>query len=556
MVEIRRRKGQSMDDSSHRSSSAVRRRNNKRATNPTSPFKACLQFLFMSSIIPMMFFLRVKKKEGNSFLRSPLSIPEALPGPFSFLPDLLRTYWTEESRGNGYGSRLDQKYLGSDIVELHHCRGAFTGNQMNWGNFTSWAEPLVNATIKQLAVKSKDVTQEIVLELLEMYATHNQYCNFDHYRPSVEKDSLALEQTQLIDPPSGQARLAYVIAMQQDIAQVELLVQAIHMPHHYIIIHLQSKAPPEWKESLMKLSTDYDNVVIVKFGTVLPEADSISMIHLRLMRWLTREIGLKYDYHITLDETSFPLYSAKALAQHLDMSPHSVWLGALTEQGKPSKSLSFLDLLAEKQVIVGTAIQRSVPLGRIFRGDWLPQFLARERAVDTKSTPGKFAVFSNEIVNRLLDSSEVMELFAVSKYCFGRPPIENYNWLRALKLIDSDEEALSLQQEARSATSMFQLWGGTDGNCDNALAAQQNGVLTSDGSLCYRIEHPRLVKAIYNETDTGDLSIPGNRLTIKGDKIMLYLKHAKRLDFLFARPFNSSNTKSLALQDAIRASWF
>jgi hypothetical protein len=575
MVQIVRRRRSQCDESDldHLGRShSFRRRNRLQAGQADSSFKTCIQFLLLSSIVPVLFFLRFARDDLSSFLRYKLTIPATLPAPFDFLPDLLVTYAKQSSRQYTSSEQLDVEWLHSDIVELHHCKSIWTSPIFGWTNFTTWAEPLVNQTRLQLHLplqqQKEQGQQEIILELLELYSLHYGYCDFSRYRPTLGHESNAFGKTAMLATPPGLARCAIVIAVHRlDPTHFKRLLQAIHMPHHYVVLYLDRHAPESWHSSLVTIakSLKFDNIEVIQFGTI--QAEDRSIIHLKIMRWLTIELGLTFDYHITLDSSSFPLLSAKAMAQHLHASSQSVWLGTLTEQGNlPSKSQTHRLVNTR---LVTTSTPATVTLGRIFSDNTvLPDLLVQDNRLlmNHKTASGSYAIFSQSLVQRLLSSPKALQIFALSKYGTS---LESYNWMAALQLLRTTDDNNSILpgnnnivNQAKLFTSMFQLWGGTNDR-EKALRDDADAaVLSVDPTKCYRIEHASVVKAVRGEpTNTtvfspSDWAIPQERLVLHGiGDVWTHIKGAIQVGFLFARQFDSSDKQSVELLEAIENSW-
>jgi hypothetical protein len=406
--------------------------------------------------------------------------------------------------------------------------------------------------------------KEIILELLEIYALHYGYCDFSRYRPTLGHTSKAFEKTALLATPPGHARCAIVITVQRfDSTHFKRLLQAVHMPHHYIVLHLDRHAPEGWRSSLETIakSLNFDNIEVIQFGTIRDE-DSRSITHLKIMRWLTMELGLIFDHHVTLDSSSFPLLSAKAMAKHLHSSSQSVWLGTLTEQGSlPSKSQTHRLVNTR---LVTTATPATVTLGRIFSDDTIsPDISVQDDrlSMNHKTTSGSYAVFSQFLVQRLLSSPKALQIFALSKYSTSS---DSYNWMTALQLLRATDDNNSILpsnsdivNQAKLYTSMFQLWGGTN-DCGKALQNDADAaVLSMDPTKCYRIEHASVVRAVHGEpTNTTVFSIPKERLVLHGSgDLWNHIKSAIQVGFLFARQFDSSDKLSVELLEALEHTW-
>ena len=577
---IRRRRSVGTDETKWRKS---RNRLQGRSSAPPSGMKSCLQFLLVSSVIPLLFFLRMSQQDEDSYLRRrySLSLPaqaEVSP-PFDFLPDMLRIY-AEKLRQSTV--ELDQEWLDSDVAELHHCHSIFMAGtspqqSMNWTDFTEWARPLVlNISMPQLkrqrpnmAKEDEDILrEEIIVELLEIYGTQHGYCKFHRYQPTFVHGGDAfssMSATQKIAPPPvGHARLAFVIAVRRhDPTHIKRLIRAIHLPYHYIVLHVDMQMDEQIQTDLLEIAQYYDNVVVVRFGTVHPGMDGMTNIHLKLMRWLTLELHLRFEYHITLDGASFPLHSAEQLAQQLRNSTNSVWLGTLTEQGSLVRECQQRQLNSKR--LVTTSIPEMATMGIMFEEPNLPSWLHCEDTSDGylnyKTVSGGNAVFSQPIIRQLLSSSRAMEIFGLSKY--GCCRLDNYNWMAAMQALDKKgtiQNELSAYNEAKTQTATFQLFaGGTDGNCESSDDSEKTAMLTMDKSRCYRIEHPSVVKAVHTENYTSpefDWSIPQDRRYVHGgDELVKYLQAAKTAGFLFASQFDSTNPHSVALLDKIEKAW-
>ena len=559
---IRRRRSVGADDTDDWKQ-RQRRRQDRSSSSPPSGLKICIQFFLMSSFIPFLFFVRMSQQDEDSYLRRySVAIPSnmELSEPFDFLPDLLRTYAKKLRQST---AELDQEWLDSDIAELHHCHSIFTKREthsmMNWSDFTEWARPWVNKTMPQLKrpeISKEDeaiLREEIIVELLEIYGTQHSYCKFHRYRPTFVHGGNAFAGATLA-PPAGHARLAFVIAVRRhDPAHIKRLVRAIYLPYHYIVLHLDMQMDEGMQTDLLEIAHDYENVVVVRFGTIHAGMDGMTNVHLKLMRWLTLELKLNFDFHITLDGASFPLLSAEDLSQQLYASSKSVWLGTLTQQGNLVRQSQQRQIVDKR--LATTSIPEVASLGFIFQEPNLPNWF-RSDILNYKTVSGVNAVFSQSIVRKLLSSPDAMTIFGLSKY--GCCSLGNYNWMAAMQVLDQKGgNNISTQDEAKTQTAMFQLYGGTDGNCETD--SEETAILTLDASRCYRIEHPQVVKAVHNESYAAsdfDWRIPKDRRSVHGgSELVKSLQHAKKAGFLFARQFDSTNPQSVALLEEIKQGW-
>jgi hypothetical protein len=153
-----------------------------------------------------------------------------------------------------------------------------------------------------------------------------------------------------------------------------------------------------------------------------------------------------------------------------------------------------------------------------------------QETMSRKTVSGNQAVYSYETVQKLLASSQAMELFALAKYgCCG--VLEERTWIASMRLIGVGDEALE------EPGCMWQVWGGAD-TCQSSV---NNAILTRNASQCFKVEDA-----------TRGMERNDTVLYIRGNEMMQYLKDAKRRGFLFARKFHSDNEESMALLNDIR----
>lgn len=394
------------------------------------------------------------------------------------------------------------------------------------------------------------VEQEFLLELLELYATASGLCDFARYQPTVPSDSVGLDvaTTKLNDAADiesmqqqqqniGLARLAVSIVAYQDAAHLQQLIQAIHLPQHVIVVHLDRRTNAEFRIQVQEICDHYDNVVVLEFGTIAYKTDSVSMVNLRMMRWLVYDLELQFDFFLTLGGAAYPLQGAHDLAYSLQQGKQTgrrVWLGELTHKGERVKSPQDSRLRRKRLVFTRGGGNRQfanandVPLfskrlpTAAFSGESLPDAIVE--SMTQKSVSGNQAIFAYETVKELLDSSSVMELFARSKYgcCCC---LEERNWIAALTMI-------GLQEEALQQASMWQVWGGAE-TCQSSM---RNALLSRNASLCFRLE---------------DATLDPPQMYIRGDVVMDFLKDAKQRGFYFARKFHSDHAGSMELLEDI-----
>jgi hypothetical protein len=507
-----------------------------------SSLMSCLRVVCLSSAIPLLFVLRYILKGGHLLGFSSLEQQEQqeMTGEhnkggssqlscFDFLKDVDFT--------------VEHNLEGSDVVELHHCD--LSG--LLWSNFTAWAFPLLDETVTVLQRSSpfleerserqpeflKAMQQEFILELLEQYATDQQLCDYSLYRPTVHDHDEEAAQLMHMFPKEDDevGRLAFIIIAFHDIDHLTSLIDAIHEPHNYILIHLERRCPDSYKQQILQLAEVYSNVVVVQFGTVTYRTDSVSMINLRITRWLTLDLQLEYDYLLLMDGSAFPLVSSHELAQILKPPPDSenkqhVWLGELMHNGQVVDSPADR-LLRRKRLMLTVSdypkLHKRLPMDASSTLEISEPIIA---SMTRKTTSGNQGIYSHHVVYQLLASDQVMELFALSKYgcCCC---LEERNWIAALTLIGFHDQALS-------ETSMFQVWGG-ETSCKSSM---NNAILDRDPSLCYRIEDP-------GRADKSTAYIWGHDLWEQ-------LADARRRGFLFARKFTSDSEESQRLLADIR----
>jgi thiol-disulfide isomerase/thioredoxin len=436
----------------------------------------------------------------------------------------------------------------SDVAELRHCNL----QHVDWDDYFAWASFILEK--KMPRVRSKPayaefaewqiLEQEFCLELLEIYATHHGYCHFDNGDFVVTPHlSHAADIFSTIPAASTQnyARLAICIIAFQDAPQLQRLVEAVHMPHHYILIHLERRTSLEFQNEVQEIASRYKNVAVVQFGTIIYRTDSVSMIQLQLMKWFITN-NFPYDYHVTLNGASFPLYSAKELALFLRQEQttrrRNVWLGELTHKTAIRIRETQAHLLTGHKRLIhtrGNSTTKSnfrVPSSMIRHGGLNTTMIISpllRKSMSWKTVSGNQAVYSRDVVKKLLASANVMKLFALAKYgCCG--VLEEHTWIAAMHLIGVGKEALE-------NGAVWQVWGGQE-SCGQGTV--HNAILTRNATLCFKVDDGTMVRK------------DGELLYIHGNEMMEYLKDAKRRGFLFARKFQSNDEESMAFLDDIK----
>ena len=444
----------------------------------------------------------------------------------------------------------------SDVVELRHCNLQL----VDWDDYFAWASFILETKMKHVRSNPayaeftdwQALEQEFCLELLEIYATHRGYCHFDDgdfvVAPHLPK---AAEIFSTIPAAANQnyARLSICIIAFQDAPQLQRLIEAVHMPHHYILIHLERRTSLEFQNEVQEIASRYTNVAVVQFGTIIYRTDSVSMIQLQLMKWFIVN-NFSYDYHVTLNGSSFPLYSAKELARFLrqeqTIRQRQVWLGELTHRTSTRvRRPQVHQLTGHKRLIhtrgssssgttaIKSSIRVSAPLIRHGGHLNMTMILSPQirKSMSRKTVSGNQAVYSRHVVEQLLSSPHVMKLFALAKYgCCG--VLEEHTWIAAMQLIGEP-----YGKEALENGAVWQVWGGHT-SCGQGTI--RNAVLTRNATLCFKVDDGTMVRK------------HGELLLIRGNEMMEYLKDAKRRGFLFARKFQSNNEESMALLEDIK----
>ncbi len=405
---------------------------------------------------------------------------------------------------------LESAYQSSHFVELEHC----SLDSISVSNFTQWASSIsrkFNATIWR---------DEWTLQLLEMQAVHTGLCNFSRYHTRLPPDLASdqqLRRTAEIPAPPGHARIAFTIIAYQDAIHLERLIDAIHMPHHYIIIHLEEATSLEFQEQVRQIARQYQNVIIRQFGTILYKTDSISRVQLQMMNWLVQDLQLDYDYHISLGGAVYPLWSSSQLAQELH---GNVYMGELTHKGMRVHHPQW-SVLWKKRVL-SSGEKGSIRMGFLFDHNNSPEWM--DQVLQHKATSGNQAVYARHVVKALLQNEQALHLLALAKYgcCCC---VEERSWIAAMHI-------LGFGDEAKKRRSMLQLWGGEVNRCSGSMS---NAVLDLNADRCYRHEDP-LYPSIY----------------VWGNETWSQLLQAKENGILFARKFHSSQRGSVQLIERIR----
>jgi hypothetical protein len=404
----------------------------------------------------------------------------------------------------------------SDFVELQHCNLTLVDRVL----FESKAVPLWKVATDAM-VLSDDASLELKAELLEHFVTFERLCNFTTYRPSVSKDVAAAAIAGLSASAwtnlKDSVRLVFCISAFQDAEQVVHLVNALPTEQTLVIIHLERSVDDNYHR---ELSRKLPKALILRFGSVVYRTDSLTAINIRILRWLTFDMNLPYEYVVLMDGSAFPLLAPDKWISHLSASP--VWLGELTHQGKRVAGSSTTTPFLHQRLIHSSTKQHKRLSGSTWKSNL--ETFPWSKHLRYKSISGNQGAYQKTVITQLLQSDDVMELFALSKYACCCC-VEEKNWIAAMSMIGYLDKALS-------TTSVFQLWGGNE-ECGGSMS---NVVLSLNSTLCYRTEDP-LAESMY----------------VRGNQTMEMLRRAKRHGVLFARKFRSLDHDSIQLMNDIRA---
>ncbi|GKY94291.1 hypothetical protein MPSEU_000394900 [Mayamaea pseudoterrestris] len=421
----------------------------------------------------------------------------------------------------------------SDIAELYYCRVEEYRDPLSaaYANFSSWAKPLLNSSMSALMTQPKVdaelLRQEFDLELLELYAQVHNLCDYElyQYAPLLDHEAAAtkLQRVNAL-VPSGSVRIAFSVIIHNDLKHMERLLAAMIKPWHYVVLHMERSASHELVEQAKHIADRYANVVVLQFGSIVYTTDTVSMVNLRIMRWLVQDLRLVYDYHVTMGESFYPLVRdvGQALHQEQQRTNRTVWLGAALREGK--HDTWGLDFILKQKRLIYTPAKLHVRLPpQPFENIEIPPNI--RASLKYKSNSGNQAIYHYSVIQKLLESVEVKQLFVMNKYsnfCCS----EEHNWITALDMIGHGAEA-------REQAAIFQVWGGKSYICRGTM---RNAFLSTMESVCYRMEDETLKE----DSD-------GNRrsLHFHGNGTMEYLKDAKARGLIFARKFGSNDDKSM-----------
>jgi len=328
------------------------------------------------------------------------------------------------------------------------------------------------------------------------------------------------------------------------------------------------------------------------------------------------EANGSFEYYIALDGASFPLWEAGQLSQQLMMAASSstttttkensnassttaataslmskVWLGPMLHKGKPPNPAdSQLHLLRQKRLLYTTttatkkkkksmlALLSAAARARVSSDSAttegaeddigklalrLPRNLLAQQVVSPKiaqaltqkTHSGNTAVYHKSIVRALVESAQVRELFALSKYS-AFCCLEERSWIAALTLALELPTATTTETttKAERKSAVIQTYGGKIA-CESS---KRNAVLSQNASLCYKVEDVAIVEHYTTATPTAHqppmlyLNESANGYYLHGNRTFEILRQAKELGFLFARKFASHDKQSMDLLQQIQ----
>jgi hypothetical protein len=494
----------------------------------------------------------------------------------------------------------------SNWIELAHCHLPLMDAAE--ATFIAWAQPLLNHTLTSLTKRQMNtqppllfpmesdwvaIAQTLTLQLLEIHVTapESKVCDWNAYKPTVpttpeiqsvsqrlvhsmngkkqigvDKDTTVRDMTVQLpeeeEEEEDALRIVFVIIAYQDVVHLQRLVQALQAPTHWIVIHIEDSAPPDFVQAVQRISREYPRVFVVQFGVVVYETDSVSMIHWRILQWLHHDLRVSYDYHVTLDGASYPLFTAQGLNAYLQSTLHPIYLGELWHQGRSASGYSQEMHWRHKRLVLTHSPTTSplykslVRLPRNAMGtSSIPEAL--QEHIQYKSTSGNQGIYHTRVIQELLQGATVRHLWALSKYgcCCC---IEERAWIAAFSY-------LGYRETAQSHPALFQVWGGGTLSSDGREPVctggdMHNAVLSQNASTCFRLEQAALVQNLLDHPDDMatlfDPPLPWEAppYTVHGSHMLSLLRVAKtRAGYIFARKFTTTRADSLALLDAIEA---
>ncbi|CAB9521967.1 expressed unknown protein [Seminavis robusta] len=339
----------------------------------------------------------------------------------------------------------------------------------------------------------------------------------------------------------GAATLVFVISAFEDFPQLQALIHAIHLPHHWLIVHLERQTGPSYVAQVQSLTKIYSNLVVLQFGTVIYPGDSLSQINFAIMQLLEEAAHVHddfhYDYLLALSAASYPLYSAEGLARYLYKAPKRVRLGLLqggdprlcrrraasvglyyTRGGQQKRRVADIydihNVLSEIMEDHHSNNQTTMPLtAALFAPKGLKQTCRR------KTTSGNTAAYDRNAIQKITRSATVKDYMARFKLA-GQCCVEESSWGAALHVIGRS------QGEVPLPGIMWQAWPCGMGMGNSYLV--DPAASSSAPTHCLRMDD----KSVFPEGPV-ELRTP--------NEIEKALIHGKQQGHLFARKFHSTD---------------
>lgn len=424
----------------------------------------------------------------------------------------------------------------SDIAYLHHCN--LTRMINNATDFLVFANQSLASLFLPIMARrpatfiADDGYDEARVQLLEQYASGHGHCDFSKFRPTAGSFPFQEAQLRRVPPPSNSswARLVFCIIAYHDANHLAALLEAIHLPHHWIVIHLERQTDAAFVTEVQTIASHYDNVVVLQFGSITYQTDQVSWINLKIMRWMQEQLDLDFDYFCSLGGSAYPLMGAVTMAARLYAdTPHRVHLGRLAYGGGPRLAR----MQAENFGLIhsrnnNATTKKEYLKTQVRRNDTFRLRPQLQRYAKYKTNSGNQAIFDVQAVRLLLNSSEVMEMvahFRLGCCCC----IEESSW-------GAYVVAIGREQDLLKPGAMWQAW-----NCGRS-AGMHNKVLSTNNessSSCY---------AIYDDGGKGNKK----REVEWVDGLKRELREARDRGHYFARKFTSDDTSSVDLREWVR----
>jgi hypothetical protein len=359
--------------------------------------------------------------------------------------------------------RLGISRLASNFADVRHCNLTL----INTTSFHEFRDAVLQQVKHSIAQKHYDdytmrtLHDDVTLQVLERFALATHCCDLAYYKPSIPRiDNLREVQQTIFKIPSTtaptMARCVFIISVHSDLQQVQELLQAIHMPHHVIVLHVERQVDPDFLQQLQNvLQRDYANVVLLRYGSVVYGTDSLSQYFLQIMRFIHQESQLQYDYIFTLGANAFPLWTAPAMARHLKQERKRIFMGSMSFDTNKTRYCK------QKLLTLGATQGRkrlfAVNLWKFAQGlQHIPPIedfglVNKYLAYCTlKANSGNTAAYDYDAVEALLSSQAALEFLSIFKTA-GSSANEEASWAAAMNIIGRKKQVLQVG-------AMWQVW--------------------------------------------------------------------------------------------------